>query len=540
MMRDWWPAVARHRATRLKVAGGLAAVTMAAVVYSQFNLYGSLSRDSSIYIYGGQQLIHGVPPYASIMDPKGPMPGILSGFGVAVARLFGHSDVLVVRAEFCVLAILGVLGIYLLVLDMWHSVVAGVVAAAVFVSFRQFAHQALSGPDGHAPGIVFLIFAMWLTVRKQWYWAGLAATLAFVSWQPLISYPVIVLICAAAWSPGRRLRALGWSLAGCATPILALIIYYAVEGYPGALLEGLILFPVAGVRRRPIPFDYRLRFIFRNITNAYGTSAILLWIGLVLLLVVAVSTVVSARSEWRAALTSPIVLLVVLSLVAQVGYVLYDYIGWTHAFPLLPYGALGFGAASAYLLQGVSWSYAHQVASVSLLAAAAALTVVYAISYYQPSNDWALRGEQASACALERSLVPGTPLWTLGDPRPLVLLHRRNPDNYPYLGSGLDVWKVNHTRGGFAGWTRQIEKSRASIIVENAWRGPIRPAMRLWLHTHGYHYGYLGPWKVYTTDAARARMVAQSIELTHVRNPWPQTPVGTVLRAKPCAKIAAG
>lgn len=536
--RIQWPATALDRAAQLKVAGGLAAVTFAAVVYSQFNLYNELSRDSSIYIYGGQRLTHGVPPYASIMDPKGPMPSILCGFGVAVARLFGRNDVLMVRAEFCALSILSVLGIYLLVLELWHSVVAGVVAAAVFTSFKTYAHAALAAPEGHTPGVVFLIFAMWLTVRKRWYWAGFAASLAFLSWQPMLAYPVIVFLCAVVWSPGRRLRAVGWNLAGCATPLATLIIYYAAEGYPGKLFEGLFVFPLTGVRRPPKSIGRRLPFIFDNTDNSFGNSAILLWAGLSLLIIAAVWTVVSARSAWRAALAGPIVLLVVLSLLTQAGYVVYDYIGWTHAFPLLPYAAVGFGAGTAYLLQRVTWSRARQAASVAFLAAATALVATYAVVYYQPSDPTGLNGEQASACAIQRSLVPGTLLWTLGNPIPLVLLHRHNPDNYPYLGSGLDVWKVKHTPGGFDGWTSQI--ARASIVVEDAWRGPMRPQMRLWLHTHGYRYGYIGHWKVYATAAARARMAALSITMTRLPNIWPQTPSGRPIRATHCTNITAG
>ncbi|MBO0884599.1 MAG: hypothetical protein J2P17_30550, partial [Mycobacterium sp.] len=85
-MRSRWNAVALQPAARPKVggleaAGGLTAVAIAAVVYSQFDLRGPLARDSAIYVYGGQQFIHGVPPYASIMDPKGPISGILCGFG---------------------------------------------------------------------------------------------------------------------------------------------------------------------------------------------------------------------------------------------------------------------------------------------------------------------------------------------------------------------------------------------------------------------------------------------------------------------------
>ena len=546
-------AVQAGVAGRRNVVGAAAVLTIASIVYSQFDLYGHLSRDSAIYIYGGQRLTHGVPPYASVMDPKGPLSGILCGFGVAIARLLGRDDVLIIRVEFCALAIISVLGIYLLVLEMWHSVVAAVVAGAVFVSFRSYAHQALMGPEGHAPGVVFLIFAMWLTVSRRWYWAGVAASLAFCSWQPLFTYPIVVVVCALAWTAGHRLRAVGWTLAGIATPLVALMVYYALEGYLGSLFTGLFVFPLTSVRRTPESEATRFAFIVRNIDNAFQSSAVFLWLGLALMLVMAAHTVFAARPRWHSALASPMILLVLLSFGLHLFYVAYDYIGWTHAFPLLPYAAIGFGAASAYVLDRLAQPRTQRIVTAALSAGVAALTVVYAIVYYEPSTnaaafangiahgkDTVLRDEEATACALQEGIVPGTPLAVLGDPVPLVLLHRVNPDNYPYEGSGLDVWRVEHTPGGFGGWTSQILASRASVIVLDAWNGPYRKLMQHFLSTHGYRRGYVGTFRVYVTTAAHARMRSNSIKLAEKQYFWPITTDGGTFRITNCTSTSAG
>ena len=84
--------------------------------------------------------------------PKGPVAGMPSGFGVAAARVLGRDDVLAVRVEFFVLTAVSALGVYLLVLHLWDSVVAALVAVAVFASFRSYAYFAAAGPDGHTPG----------------------------------------------------------------------------------------------------------------------------------------------------------------------------------------------------------------------------------------------------------------------------------------------------------------------------------------------------------------------------------------------------
>jgi hypothetical protein len=531
-----WPARPLAGVDRGKLAGGLGAIAIASIVYSQFSIYGWLKRDSAIYMYGGQQMLHGRPPYASIMDPKGPLAGIISGFGSGVAQLLGRDDVLVIRVEFCAISILTVLAVYLLALELWQSVVAGLVAAVVFTSFAGFARDALVGPNGHTPGIFFLVVSLWLTVRRHWFWAGFAAALAFLVWQPLFPYPLVTLVCAAVWTTTETRRQAVWrSIWGGLTPFLALVVYYAAEGDLGKLFEGLFVFPLTGVTRNHVTLFHRIHLIFSDVQNQYGFSGDLLWIGIVLLVVAWVLEVRGARREKRKASASPVVLLLGLTFVVEVLYAVYDYQGYSHAFPLLPYGALGWAVAAVYLLRRLAQQQARQTAVALLLTAVAVATIGFAVDYYQSTSKHPpLRGEQASACAVQRSLVPGTPLWVMGNPLPLVLLHRRNPDNYPYLGSGLDHWKIKHTKGHFRGWTKEVVDSRASIVLVDTWQSPVRHRMERWLSKHGYLRGFIGPWQVFVTPAARARMPAQGVALAAKRSFWPRTSTDTRFTVTNC------
>ena len=55
--------------------------------------------------------------------------------------LLGHDDVLVVRLEFFVLAVLSVGAVHLLALALWRSVIGALVAATVFASFQAYAQN---------------------------------------------------------------------------------------------------------------------------------------------------------------------------------------------------------------------------------------------------------------------------------------------------------------------------------------------------------------------------------------------------------------
>jgi hypothetical protein len=148
-------------------------------------------------------------------------------------------------------------------------------------------------------------------------------------------------------------------------------------------------------------------------------------------------------------------------------------------------------------------------------------------------ND-GMRALSADACAVHRLQVPGTPLWSLGDPVPLVVTQEQNPDRFIYLGSGVDRWKVAHTAGGFAGWTGQILAANPSVIVVKGWWGSLRDRMGVWLHRNGYRPQFVGSWRVFLTPAAHARASTHGVQLTSVRTPRATGPAGRTLQGPGC------
>ena len=133
-MKIRWPIARLDRDGWLRVTGGVASVVVATVLFTRFTIDGSMSRDESIYVYGGQQLSHGVAPYDSIFDPKTPIPTVLAGFGAWFGRLIGYRDVYAIRLVFLACSVLAVLAMYLLVQRMWRSVLGGLTAAVILAS----------------------------------------------------------------------------------------------------------------------------------------------------------------------------------------------------------------------------------------------------------------------------------------------------------------------------------------------------------------------------------------------------------------------
>jgi hypothetical protein len=198
----------------------------------------------------------------------------------------------------------------------------------------------------------------------------------------------------------------------------------------------------------------------------------------------------------------------------MVGYAAFDFQGAADVFPLLPYGALGMGGAAAAILKLPMPSWTRGAVTATALVGVAVLAA-FSWSWFtnQPKDREALRAQQADGCAVDRILGHGGNLYALGDPTPLVITHRHNPDRYIYLGSGVDEWKVHHTAGGFDGWMRQIEASDNSVVTIGRWVSAIQESVENRLLQDGYLSGYLGSWHVFLTPAARTAALAAHVRV---------------------------
>jgi hypothetical protein len=502
------------REARLTVAGMLTSLAVAVGLLSRFGINDTLKRDQAIYAYGGQQMAHGVPPYASIFDPKTPLATMIAGLAAVFARAARGNDIYWIRWTFFGFAILTVLAVFLLASRLWSSVLAGVVAAVVFASFNGFAFDSLAGPDAKTPGIAAVVLSMWLLLRRQWFWAAFAGSIGFLVWQPFAIYPVVVaavgLVDATA---GQRRRAFGFAVIGAAIPIAVVTGYFVITGAVGKFITAALVFPATGVKRQPETLRQHFTRIFQVVHDAYAVSGVLLWIGIVILVALAVAHVIRNRDGVRHALRHPLMIVVMTTLLAMLGYSVFDFQGPPDVFPLLPYGALGLGGAAAVAVKALTPAWSRRTVTAMALVG---VTVLGAFSWMwftdQPRQGVGLRAQRADGCAVEQMVAHGATLYALGDPTPLVITHLRNPDRFIYLGSGVALWKIRHTKGGLNGWLSQIEAKDNSMITIGDWFSQVQHKLQHRLVHDNYLPEYLGSWHVFLSPAART-----AARVAHVR-----------------------
>ncbi|MFL6135116.1 MAG: hypothetical protein ACJ72A_20090 [Nocardioidaceae bacterium] len=504
-----WPAASW-------LGGALVSLAVAVALFTRFGINSTLSRDESIYTYGGQQLSHGVAPYVGIFDPKGPIATWLGGLASVAAHALGRNDIYMIRLAYFVCACLTVLAVYLLATRLWRSTLAGLVAAVVFASFRGFAADALSGPDAKTPGVLLAVLSMWFLTRRQWFWGACAASLAFLVWQPLALYAIVAVgVAVLNAQSGTRRKALVLAVAGAATPVVLTVVYFLAVGAFAEFVDATVLFPFRGVIRGSETVSRRLETIVTVVNRAYGFSGTLFWIGGLALVLLVALHLFRGRRQPLAALRDPLICVVFLTGLLQAAYAASDFQGYPDLYPLLPYPALGLGGLVVVALGLARNTIGRLVVITSALVALVVLTA-FSWTWFTDDvlHDGGLGAQRADACAVERLLGPTGSLYALGDPTALVMSHRRNPDRYIYLGSGVDRWKLAHLPGGFDAWTAQVRRADPAVIVLRGWSSPVRPAMVAWLHEAGFRAAYVGAWRLYLPPATVVNAHRRGVRLT--------------------------
>lgn len=525
------------------IVGGIAVVIVAVLLFTRFSIHGALNRDESIYAYGGQQLADGVAPYVSIFDPKAPLATLLSGLGAAIGRLFGHSELSGIRALFCLLSVLSVLAIYLLALQLWKAVSGAIVAAVVFASFYRFAADALGGPDAKTAALLPIVLCMYFAARRQWFRAGLFAGVAVVAWQPLFTFVLVIFVLAptlgdpvttpateadgvtdadttaadatpALTARTPHWRALARAAVGAAIPVALVVVYFIAAGAWGKLIEATVQFPLFGAQPPNRTLRKQISSIADVVHSQYKFSAALFWAGTILIIVFVVTAFVRNRAAPLEALKDPVVNVVAFSWILQVGYMLYDFEGGPDIFPVLPAPALCLGGLFATVVHAFRGNARRVAAGVALVAAVALAVEAWAQFTRQPGHGLNPETELAEACGLQRTLSTTGRLWVIGNPVPLVLTRRTNPDRFIYMGEGADAWKVKHTEGGFEGWMAQIAAVAPTVVLIDDFAGEYALDTAKWLRAHNYSRYFIGDWKVFVLPGIRTDALTRGVQLT--------------------------
>lgn len=470
------PRSPRNRAIVRAWAAPAAVFLLALGVFSQYGFRGQLSRDEAVLMYAGQRLADGVPPYVSTVTLKGPLAQVAAGAGVALSRLAGWDDLRTVRGLFLVASAATAALLARLGEIVWGSRRAGIFAALILLAAGRYGDAAASGPDYKTVMLLFLVLALLMTVEKRWLGAGAAGALSFLVWQPSAVAAAVTLLLAAAERTGRS-RALALAAAGVALPLLAASAWFAAAGSFREFALRVFLVDLPYLEREPVTLLRRLLQPLWMVRRGFGTW-MLVATGLALAVFARHALRRGARLGWREALLGGRSAAIGLTLALFCAWSFYDFQGAVDFFPLLPGVALG---CAAGLDGAIGAAAGARAAGAWAAAGVAGLLLLLALGTARSWRDGRLTAQRREAAALARRYGAGYRLVSIGQPQPLVLLRRTNPNPYLFIEHGTDALIARRSPGGFAGWLRGLERGGPLVVLGGVMRGRHAPELRRWL-----------------------------------------------------------
>jgi hypothetical protein len=447
------PAVDRER-VELAVAEAvlmLFVLALAAYVYSIFRFDGPVYRDLAIYLYGGQAVADGQPPYVGIFDHKGPLPHLLAGLGVGLGRLVGWGDVMGARAVFFALGCLAVVAVYLLGRGTFSSRSAGLLASLSFLSYYAYARPVASGPEPKTPMVLFQTLSLFLLGQKRWLWAALCGSLAFLVWQPMGILPATCVLLALLRPGGERLSAVLRATAGAAIPPVLAFFYFLYHGAVGPLVQGLVLFNLRYVDRHGNwlarvydPSQPGAVWRWEEVVKGYDLALVTIFIGLA----VVVGLIFARPFHFR-------YLPLLITLPVFTAWTAYDFQAREDFYVFLPYAAVGFGGLIALGLRslGAPRPAAAFPAFVLLLVA---LVNTPELGPGEGTR-FDLADQRRSVAELEARFGEDPRVVSINAPQSLVLLGQKNPNPYLFTTDRMDRQIDAEFPGGFEGWIQSIK-----------------------------------------------------------------------------------
>lgn len=503
----------------------LAAVTL--LVYPMHNLSSGLSRDSAIYLYSGQQLLEGVPPYVSIFDHKGPLTPLISGLGVLLSNLLGLSQVVTVRVVFLICGFLAVAAMYCLSRRLLQSPRGALFATLTFVGFFSFARYAVAEPEAKTPMLLFQSLSLLFTVQKRWFLAGLFGALTALIWQPMAVFVLTTLLLAIArpGESGRRSAVLR-SLGGTALPVALVTACFYLWGALYELVNGAVLFNIRYLDQEQLSVVSQIVRAAEAIFVGYSSVlvpvviasmlaiVVIGFVAVIRLYVVRLQRIVADGAPAKELLDSRFAPLLI-SLPFPVAWSLLDFQGYPDFYVFLPYVALGFGGAVDLAVRRLSRAYPasparmrHALSTVFCIALVA-IAIVSSMVVVSPERRASaltvqqhgisptdLQDQRQAAREIERRYGEDARIVSIGVPQLLVLLHETNPNPYAFVVRGIDQKIAETTPGGFEGWLQELQSYNPDVIALGPTTGDYEPMLLKWLHAN-YERERIGPWVLY-------------------------------------------
>lgn len=450
------------------------------VVWGVRGFQDGLGRDAALYVYAGQAVADGAPPYVEVMNRSGPLAQLLSGAGVVLGRMIGLDDVVGARVLFFLLLVVTPALAYVVVRDVFGSRLAGSAAAATLLALRGLALTATDGPQSKQAMMVLLLAALLLLTRRRWLGAGALTGLATLSWQPVLVVLVVVALVVAFLAPDdlrHRLTGLTRFVAGGALTLVATVAYSLVTGGLGEFVEGFWAINAGytdqqGLLTRPVG-------AWQDLTSWFGWTTALLVAGCMLSVALGLRAVPRRHGHGgdAAALGA--------GTLAGLGWSMTAFNGAPDALLVVPLAATGIGGGVALAVERLPGSWQRPLAVG--VAGWVVLALVTTLQLTWTDRTTELAAERADAEAVFAAAPADATVFAFDAPQPLALTGRESISRYVLFGEGMKQYVASQWADGFRGYVGRLRELQPTVVVTSrrGLGGSLRPLARDYVEVEG-------------------------------------------------------
>ncbi len=441
----------RLRSTSVPVSvDALVVGLVSTVVYGLHGFDAGLSRDLGVFVYGGEHVARGVPPYVDIFNTVGPLADAVPGLAIWAGGLVRLDPIMSARLLFLGLSVTCCVLVSVLARDVFSSRLAGITAAAVFLTFQDFIELATGGPREKTAMVLFLVASLVMAQRRRWFSAGVGTALATLVWQPALAVAVTAVVVAVLTRRAERVRGLARFVTGGLVPSLATL---TVLGATGALPQAWAGFVTVNVRytRQPSAWtapSFTLGFLWRG----YHLSLVVFAAGLLAMLGLGIAALRRARAGTELALAA--------AALVGLAWTLLAINGPPDLFELLPFAALGIAGAVVAVVRRLPAAAAVSVVAVTC-ASAVGLGVVESVG----SVSDRLGQQRADVAAVLAAVPRGAEVLSINAPEVLAISDGSNPTAYQVFDGAIDRYLGHTSVGGVDGYAALVERLRPTLLV---------------------------------------------------------------------------
>ncbi|MFX0205294.1 MAG: ArnT family glycosyltransferase [Candidatus Hodarchaeota archaeon] len=497
------------------------------IVFLSYGMKAYLKKDNSIIVYAGQQMANGVPFYVSIFDIKSPIAYILAGVGVIISRVIGWNDIITIRLLFLLISCITIVSIYFLIKYLFDSSEVGLLSALLFLCFYGFSFYSAYGPRAKILMLVFEILSIWATAKKKWFWGAFIGSIAFLTWQPMLIFPVLTICLAFIQSTKKeRILASFKSTGGFMIPLVITSLYFLSYSYNAfeSFIHGTLIFYLLYADRGTS--NSLLRRVKNSLENPLfaiieGFPAMMFFIILGFVMIIFLFFLTRSNyNSFKEMVCEDSFIVIFGSFPVLVVFALIDFQLFPDFLMFLPFVSIGCAKFLESLIPyfktcianhhqdiyGLRRINPNRLYTLMILGIAisfvfpAALMAYYRRAYYDNRYSRTLAYQQEQAAKVLEMFGENVSILCLGKPELFVFLNRTNPSRYLFIMMGIDNYIHAVTPGGFEGWIQEIQGINPDLIAYG--RTPSTPhtkKLKDWIDIN-YTSTQIGPWQLYVRN----------------------------------------